>query len=100
HGAAVAGRAADTVIVAPEEFQMAIGPWIERRRSEGRVVAIVDSDRRGASSIRSEIQNMAKGGRLRFVVLVGDALSSDGEAQSSSTTPTFRLPAKVNRAWG
>src|SRR5690606_7171734 len=89
----------DTVVVCPRDFQQTLAPWLKHRESQGHVIKLV-SNLGSADEIRQQIKSTAENGKLRFVVLVGDAPSSDEDRARSRCTPTFRLPAKVNVAWG
>jgi hypothetical protein len=90
----------DTVVVCPAEFRTALQPWVEYRQDQGRRLAFVGSG--SAETIRAAIRRLAAGGRLRFIVLVGDAdpaARTDARVASRSV-PTHLADAKVNVHFG
>ncbi len=93
--------APDTVVVCPEEFRPALQPWIEHRTAQGHVLTVV-SNLGTASDIQQRIGAAAQGGRLRSVVLVGDAKPQAAldPAVRARTVPTHLVEAKVNVHWG
>jgi len=95
-------EAADTLVVSPAPLVTALQPWIVHRTRQGhRVQLVVAAASREA--IRATIRQIARQGRLRHVLLVGDAGSSDGEhaaAAGDCRLPAGLVPAKVNVAWG
>jgi hypothetical protein len=93
--------APDTVVVCPREFLGALGPWLEYRASQGHRVERV-SNLGTPQEIRTAIRAAAKGGKLRFVVLVGDAdpaMRLDARIRARCV-PTHHAAAKVNVHWG
>jgi hypothetical protein len=89
----------DVAVVCPADFREAMAPWIAHRRQQGHVVAVLDASSE-PGEVRRRIRQVAEGGRLRFVVLVGDA-PPDGEmADPARHVPTHHAPAKVNVLWG
>ena len=100
-GADRSAVAADTVVVCPEAFREALGPWIEYRRKQSHRVAVV-SNLGSSHDIRRRIRETAKGGRLRFVVLVGDAdpdLMWDATVRARCV-PMHYAKARINVLWG
>ena len=99
--AAVAEKAADTVVVCPVEFRQAMSSWIEHRTRQGRTVEVVSNDP-SAEKIRAAIRRVAAGGRLRFVVLVGDAepAAANDPRIMARCVPAHLAKAKVNIHWG
>ena len=97
----VPSQAADTVVVCPAPFRQALAPWVEHRQSQGRRVAFVDN-RGTAEQIRSAVRQAAKAGKLRAVLLVGDAEppSPDDAAARARAVPVHLARAKVNVNWG
>lgn len=93
--------APDTVVVCPDEFRAALQPWIDYRTTQGHVVEVV-SNEGAASDIQQRIAAVAQGGRLRAVVLVGDAppQGASDPAAHAITVPTHLVEAKVNIHWG
>ena len=91
----------DTVVVCPEEFKPALQPWIEHRQAQGRVLAFI-SNLKSAEDIRGEIRAVAKQGKLRFIVLVGDAEPNmDHDAKiRRRCVPTHLAKATVDVRWG
>lgn len=91
---------ADTVLVCPPALRAAIEPWRQYRAGQGHQIALV-SGTLSADQTRDEVRRVAKEGRLKFVVLVGDAdLRSSSESSRSHCVPTHYVPAKVNLRWG
>ncbi|OHB69194.1 MAG: hypothetical protein A2V70_02160 [Planctomycetes bacterium RBG_13_63_9] len=93
--------APDTVVVCPDEFREVLQPWLAHRSRQGHVVALV-SNADSADAIRRRIRDAAKGGRLRFVVLIGDAdptLSRDASVRARCV-PAHYAKAEVNVLWG
>lgn len=108
---------ADTVVVCPTAWRGALEEWLEYRRGQGHVVELLEAGA-DAADIRRAIGEAARGGRLRYVVLVGDvtcagegksapdnnspgALNSpDDGAGRRPGVPTYLVEAKVNVHWG
>jgi len=104
----------DTVAVCPSEFREALQPWIALRARQGHELAVVSSTG-SPEDIQGRIREAARGGRLRFVVLVGDAwptvalrFSPPGADDVIGVdaglrprcVPVHRARAKVNALWG
>ena len=106
----------DTVVVCPPAFETALRPWLEYRRSQGHVIAVV-SNRGTAAEIRARIRAYAISDNLRHVLLIGDAsvpagslfrvpllASSSAQATPGNNTddgvPAHYLPAKITLRWG
>jgi len=93
--------APDTVVVCPNEFHEAIAPWVEYRAGQGHSIELV-SNLGTEGEVRERIRSVAKGGRLRFVLLLGDAdprmLLYGGLRRRS--VPTHLAQAKVVVQWG
>jgi len=92
---------ADTVVVCPVEFRAALQPWLKYRAGQGRSFAMV-SNTGTPDVIRQRIREVGQAGRLRFVLLVGDAdVGSDGESDlRRRCVPVHRAEARVNILWG
>ncbi len=91
----------DTVVVCPKEFIAELSPWVAHRELQGHRVEIVPNTR-SADELRSEIREIAKSGKLRFLMLVGDAnpRAEIDPALRLISTPTHFATAKVNVKWG
>jgi len=92
--------APDTVVVCPATFRQTLQPWVEHRTRQGRVLAFV-SNTGSPEEIRGKIRDAAKRGRLRFVVLVGDAepaMYTDPALRARCVPPHY-AKAKVNVLW-
>ena len=93
----------DIVVVCPAVFRSAMQPWLDRRTKQGHVVQFL-SNEGTAEQIRDRIRVAGRSGKLRFIVLVGDALpkqSKSGERiQQADCTATFRVESKVDCYWG
>jgi hypothetical protein len=92
---------ADAVIVAPREFLPALNPLIEYRQKQGRRFAYVPNSAR-PDEIRAAIRNLARGGELKFVLLVGDAepAARGNAAVAARCVPTQLIPAAINVKYG
>jgi hypothetical protein len=92
---------ADTVLVCPPALRAAIEPWREYRAGQGHRIAVV-SGGLSAGETRDAVRRVAKGGKLQFIVLVGDVDSGSPRESSSRPccVPTHYVPAKVNLRWG
>lgn len=91
----------DTLVVGPREFLEAFKPWTVHRTNQGHQLGFVSSDN-SPEEIREAIRSSAKSGRLRTVVLLGDAdprASRDARVRAR-TTPTRHVRARVNVQWG
>lgn len=91
--------AIDTIVVCPSEFQQCMAPWLKHRQAQGHRIEMISS-RGTAGEIREHIKERAAAGKLRFVLLVGDAPVPENGPSRARCTPTFRQAAKVNVAWG
>jgi len=101
--AAVAPKdtAPDVALVCPAEFRAAMQPWIDYRTAQGHAIALVPSDGT-AADIQGRIRTLAKAGRLKYVVLVGDADPNPkgDRAIAARSVPAHMTRAKVNLQWG
>ncbi|MCA9163716.1 MAG: hypothetical protein KDA62_12075 [Planctomycetales bacterium] len=93
--------APDTVLVAPQAFMSALQPWIQYRTAQGHRILYV-TNRQSAESIRREIRMAARGGQLKYVLLVGDVAPEgvDDREVLDRCTPTHLAEAQVNVHWG
>ena len=92
---------ADTAVVCPAEFRAALQPWIEHRRAQGHRIAII-SNLHSPDELRSALRRIAAGGRLRYLLLVGDAdprLYTD-DAMRRRSVPGDYTKAVVNLRFG
>ncbi len=91
----------DTVVVCPEPFRAALRPWVEHRTEQGHTIAMV-SNLGAPEEIRQRVREVAQGGRLKYVVLVGDAepAAAHDEVVRLRSVPTHLAEAKVNVLWG
>lgn len=94
-------EAPDAVVVCPDAFQSALAPWLEYRRGQGHSPVVI-SNQLSPEEIREQIRNHAKSGRLKYVMLVGDAdMRSFTEPElRARSVPTHYAKAKVNVRWG
>ncbi|MCH8922325.1 MAG: hypothetical protein IIA67_04135 [Planctomycetes bacterium] len=93
--------APDTVVVCPQAFRTALGPWIKHRTEQGHEIALI-SNLNTPLEIRADIRKIAKGKALRFIVLVGDAdpAMKDRRDIRARCVPAHHAKAKVNILWG
>jgi hypothetical protein len=91
----------DCVVVCPAVFRKALEPWLEYRAQEGHAISIVAGEL-SAEEIRRQIRAAGEGGRLRFVVLVGDCApaANEGPETRLRCVPTHYDQAEVNTLWG
>src|SRR6185369_9903638 len=92
---------ADAVIVAPREFLPALNPLIEYRQKQGRRFAYVPTSVR-TDEIRTAIRNIARGGELKYVLIVGDAepTARMNPTVAARCVPTQLIPATINVKFG
>ncbi len=105
--------APDVAVVCPPEFRPALAPWVDFRTKQGHRVALLASNG-SAAEIRQRIGGLSKQGKLKFIVLVGDAdpaadpAAERDEARDDArddatrrpTIPTHHAPSKVGIHWG
>jgi len=106
-----AALAADTVVVCPTPFLSAFNPWVQHRRAQGHNIIIVPTSR-DVTAVHDRIRQVAQDGRVRTIVLIGDAPPIterfDNEkpddkpldVREPRTVPTHYVPAKINVSWG
>jgi hypothetical protein len=92
---------ADAVIVAPREFLPALQPLVEHRKAQGHTFGYIPSNQ-SAEAIRTSIRRAAESGKLKFVLLVGDAdpAARVDAAVAARSTPTHLHKAVVNVRFG
>jgi len=88
---------ADTAVVCPREWLPTLQPWIELRQEQGHQLSVI-TETSSPERIRQRIRRVAENGKLRYVVLVGDA-NTDSEAERLGV-PTRLTKATVNVQWG
>jgi hypothetical protein len=98
---AVPDQAPDALVVCPPAFRQALQPWIDYRTSQGHVLTTI-SNAQSAEALRRQVRETAQGGRLKFVVLVGNAAPGLDKdlAPKGNGIPAFYEKAKVNLLWG
>lgn len=91
----------DTIVVCPKEFVPALNPLLAHRHAQGHRFLYVPNTW-SADEIRKSIRTSAKSGKLKAVLLVGDAEpSADGDpVVRARCVPTHRAVAKVNVKFG
>lgn len=94
-------QAVDTVLVCPPVFQAIMKPWSDFRRAQGHSIASINGTL-APEEIRRQIRDLAKSGKLRFIVLAGDAdkLPPGDHSRRGYSVPTHYVPAKVNVRFG
>jgi hypothetical protein len=94
-------EAPDTLVVCPAELAPALQPWLAHRAAQGHRIALLRNFE-SAAAIRAAIRETAKAGRLRYVLLVGDAdpAAAVDETVRARSVPTHLAKAKVNVRWG
>ncbi|MBN2474488.1 MAG: hypothetical protein JXB62_07760 [Pirellulales bacterium] len=99
--AVLSQSAPDTAVVCPAEFRQALQPWIAYRQEQGHTLVLLPNTG-SAEEIRQRIRDAAAGGRLRFVVLVGDAEQGVDQdpALRARCVPAHLAKAEVNVLWG
>ena len=81
--------APDTLVVCPDALRSALAPWESYRHAQGHVLAVIEPPTT-AEAMHAAIRQAAGGGRLKYVVLVGDV----------PAVPTEYAEAKINVRWG
>jgi len=91
----------DVAVVCPATFREALSPWLAHRGGQGHTFAWV-SAQGSPEEIRRAIRQVARGGRLRFVVLVGDAEPGCDKDPTvrARCVPAHYAKAQVNVLWG
>lgn len=101
-----AGQSTDTLVVCPTGFREALEPWLRYRRQQGYTLQVIVPETTDAA-LRDEIRRIAKSGKLKAIVLVGDSSAADRIAKSDDVVPVSprHVPAhfanaKVNVHFG
>ncbi len=89
---------ANVAVVCPKEYRAALQPWLEHRAAQGYVVEMLDSGT--AEAIRTQIREVARGGKLTHVVLVGDADVPRNQGVTRAHVPTFKVKSEVSVKFG
>jgi hypothetical protein len=97
---AIATTPADVVVVRPPAWESHTIPWQEYRQQQGHTIRALDCSG-DAEQLRQQIREIARAseGRLRFIVLAGDAPSINAKPNPSSI-PTFYIESKVVHRFG
>jgi hypothetical protein len=90
----------DVAVVTSPVFHRALKPWLAHRQEQGHRIALV-SNEGSLAEIRGRLRQVAAEGNLRWVVLVGDTIGSEGSAIRTGTQiPTAYASAKVLPKFG
>jgi hypothetical protein len=94
-------QAANAVVVCPREFVPALSPWISHRQLQGHRFRYI-SNTGSPDEIRTAIRQVARGGKLQAVLLVGDAEPAANSDQQlrARCVPAHREAALVNVKFG
>ena len=60
------------MVVCPDEFRDALGPWVEHRRAQGYEIDVI-ANTGTPRQIRNQIRKRLGSAKRRFILLVGDA---------------------------
>ncbi len=92
---------ADTVVVCPKEFVAALNPLLAHRHAQGHRFLYVPNIW-SKDEIRNAIRGSAKSGKLKSILLVGDAEpKADTDAGiRARCVPAYRAAAKINVKFG
>lgn len=90
----------DVVVVCPLPIQSSLDGWIRRRNSEGLEIHVLEPAT-SSQATRRRISNVARVGRTRYVVLVGDSkLTPEGlPASPQAYVPTIYTHADATARW-
>ena len=87
----------NVLVVCPDRFQPAMVRWIQYREQQGYLIKML-SPAPTSAGVKKQIREVAAGGMLKHVFLVGD--SGDRLARNRDLVPTDFVPAKVNVLFG
>ncbi len=92
---------ADTVVVCPKEFVAALNPLLAHRHAQGHRFLYVPNTW-SADEIRKSIRTSANSGKLKAILLVGDAdpAADTDAAVRARCVPAHRAAAKINVKFG
>ena len=88
----------DTLVICPRDFQPTFQRWIDYRQKQGHRI-LVQAPAASSYEIRGQVKAAAKSGKLKHVVIVGDAINN-ARQQRRLTVPTDFVAAKVNVLFG
>lgn len=91
-------KAVDTVVVCAPDLVGASIQWVAYRREQGHRLALV-SGKKTKQQIKEAIKSHARGGALKFVVLLGDAPPSN-QVKRGTHVETDRVKSNVIAKWG
>lgn len=91
----------DVLVVCPAEFRPALAPWESYRRAQGHQLLVI-APPADAAELQATIRRVAKSGRLRYLLLVGDVPAEDASARlrQRNTVPMDYVRARINTRWG
>jgi hypothetical protein len=99
--AAPAQPPVDTIVVCPLEFRAALAPWVAHRESQGHRLALL-APPGSSTELRAQVRKLAAAGRVRYLVIAGDARPPLGgnRTPNARLVPTHYARAVVNVRWG
>jgi len=83
----------DTIVVCPQELRPALQPWIKHREQQGHSCRVIAGPT--PEEIRAQVRAAAAGGKLKYVVLVGDSAPQNAKNARGPLVPTHYSRAKV-----
>lgn len=91
----------DTIVIGPKPFVEALQPWLAWRAAQGHRFGFL-SNEHSLTALRAAVRQSAQAGRLKFIVLVGDAEpGADADARlKARCVPTRLIASKVNVKFG
>ncbi len=89
----------DTVVFCPQEYRAALKPWVEYRTKQGHRIRVV-APQKTPVGIKNVIRQIAKTGKLKNVVLIGDSRADRFRKNQSNLVPTDYVKAKINVKYG
>ena len=88
----------DTLVICPRDFQPTLQRWVDYRKKQGHRI-LVQHPAPSSYEIRGQVKAAAKSGKLKNVLIVGDAINN-ARQQRNLTVPTDFVAAKVNVLFG
>src|SRR5262245_35873374 len=86
-------ESADVVVVCPEVYRAALAPWVTHREAQGHKLTFV-APKPSSDELRTQVKEAAVGGKVKFVVLVGDHEKSLIDAKvAARALPACIVPA-------